>query len=59
MQMTGFYLGGLRGHPIDFAALRLDADRPRESLRRACPEILEKVHPGASVLDEDRLSAVF
>ena len=52
--MTRLNLRRLGRHSIDFAALRLDADRTRHSLRHGRSEILQKVHARTRILDQDR-----
>ena len=57
--MTRLNLRRLGRHSIDFAALRLDADRTRHSLRQGGgSEILQKVHAGTRILDQDRIRAM-
>jgi len=56
---TRLNLHRLGRHSIDFAALRLDADRTRHSLRHGGSEILQKVHAGTRILDQDRGRAMF
>ena len=52
--MTGLNLRRLSRHSIYFAAFWLDADWTRHSLRHVGSEILQKVHAGARILDQDR-----
>ena len=56
-RLSGLMLLNLRRlgrHSIDFAALRLDADRTRHSSGHGRSEILQKVDAGTRILDQDR-----
>jgi len=52
--VTRLNLRRLGRHSIDFAALRLDADRTRHSSGHGRSEVLQKVHARTRILDQDR-----
>jgi hypothetical protein len=58
VNVTRLNLRRLGRHSIDFAPLRFDADRTRHSLRHGGSEILQKVHAGTRILDQDRARAM-
>ena len=51
--MTPLNLRRLGRHSIGFASFRLDPDRTRHALGHGCSEILQKVHAGSRVFDQD------
>jgi hypothetical protein len=59
VDVTRLNLRRLGRHSIDFSAFRLDADRIRHSLRHGGSEILQKVHAGTRIFDQDRRRAMF
>ena len=53
VDVTGLNLRRPGRHSVNFAAFRFDADRTRHSLRRGGSEVLQKVHAGTRILDQD------
>jgi hypothetical protein len=54
VDVTRLNLRRLGHHSIDFAALRLDADRMRHSSGHGRSEILQKAHARTRILDQNR-----